>query len=230
MASKAAALEAVRSLDVPLARRLLDERPSLISATDRNGLGLLAIACSASPSLLGVPPRAAVRMADLLLGRGLDIEAKVGKDRCTPLFFAVARGRNPTLVRYLIRRGALPSRAPGGALFAAGWWGDLASLRLLLDAGAEIDVVVGVTPFLACWCSRRFEAAKYLARRGADVDFRDGKGRTALHHGLEKEYDPALLRWLVRHGASPDIADRDGVTARARAARKRDRRWLAALG
>ena len=55
-------------------------------------------------------------------------------------------------------------------------------------------------------------------------------GRTALHYGVEKEVDPAQLAWLVDHGASPDIKDNSGVSARDRASRKRDKRWLAALG
>jgi ankyrin repeat protein len=96
-------------------------------------------------------------------------------------------------------------------LFAAGWWDNPKHLGLLLDAGAAIDVVVGVTPFLACWCWQRFDAAKFLVTRGADVNYQDRKGKTALHHGVEKEFDPRLLRWLVVHGASPDINDRDGV-------------------
>jgi len=29
------------------------------------------------------------------------------------------------------------------------------------------------------------------------------KGKTALHHGVEKEFDPALLKWLLKRGASP---------------------------
>jgi len=61
------------------------------------------------------------------------------------------------------------------------------------------------------------------------VNYQDSKGKTALHHGVEKEFDPALLKWLVKHGASPDIKDRDGVTPRLKAARKRDKRFLAAL-
>ena len=82
-----------------------------------------------------------------------------------------------------------------------------------------------MTPFLAAWGWRKFDAAKFLALNGANVNFQDRKGRTALHHGIEKEFDPAMLAWLVKHGASPDIPDGDGVTARAKAARKRDGRY-----
>ena len=114
-------------------------------------------------------------------------------------------------------------------MFAAGWWGDIASLKLLIRAGAPIDIVVGVTPFLACWCWKKFDAAKFLAENGADVNYQDQKGKTALHHGVEKEFTPALLKWLVDHGASPDIKDRDGVSPRAKASRKRNKRFLAAL-
>ncbi|MGQ0737145.1 MAG: ankyrin repeat domain-containing protein, partial [Acidobacteriota bacterium] len=88
---------------------------------------------------------------------------------------------------------------------------------------------VGVTPFLACWCWRKHKAAKFLAVRGANVNYQDSKGKTALHYGVEKKFDPALLQWLVAHGASPDVEDRDGVTARVRASRKRRKAWLAAL-
>src|SRR5262249_17916944 len=118
-----------------------------------------------------------------------------------------------------------------GGLFAAAWHDDVGTLDLLVKAGATIDVVVGVTPFLAAWMWKKFAAARLLAKRGANVDFADPKsGRTALHYGVEKEFEPAQLAWLVGHGASPDIKDRSGVTARARASRKRDTRWLDALG
>ena len=90
---------------------------------------------------------------------------------CPPIFFAVAFGRNATLVDFLITRGAKATAAPGGGLFAAGWWGDVEILDLLLRAGSPIDVVVGVTPFLACWCWKRFDAAKFLATNGANVNY-----------------------------------------------------------
>ena len=76
---------------------------------------------------------------------------------------------------------------------------------MLIRSGAPIDVAGEETPFLACWEWRKFKAAKFLARKGADVNFQDAKGKTALHHGVQKEFDPALLTWLVRYGASPYI-------------------------
>ena len=105
------------------------------------------------------------------------------------------------------------------------------SLDLLVKAGAKVDVVVGMTPFLAAWTWKKFRAARFLAKRGANVNFVDPKsGRTALHYGVEKEFDPAQLAWLVDQGASPDMKDKHGVSARDRASRKRDKRWLDALG
>jgi ankyrin repeat protein len=115
-------------------------------------------------------------------------------------------------------------------LFAAAWYDDVSNLDLLVKAGAKIDVVVGMTPFLAAWMWKKFKAARFLATRGADVNFADPKsGRTALHVAVEKEFDPVQLAWLVDHGASPDIKDKNGVSARERASRKRDKRWLNAL-
>ena len=88
------------------------------------------------------------------------------------------------------------------------------------------------TPFLACWCWQRFDAAKFLAGRGANVNVQDRKGRTALYHGVEREFEPALLTWLVEAqvASSPDTVDDKGVSARLKASRKRDQRYFRAFG
>jgi ankyrin repeat protein len=227
--SKAMLLEAVQELDLESARELLRARPSLITIVDRQGRNLLQLACCVSTSKLHIPRSAQTRVVSFLLDHAFEIDEPVGRDKCTALFFAVAHARNPLLVTLLLDRGAKVERAPGGGLFAAGWWDDTENLKLLLRAGAQVDVEVGVTPFLACWCWKKFKAAKVLAENGANVNYRDAKGWTALRHGIEKQFDSALLKWLVRHGASPDIADREGITARLKAAQKRDKRFLAAL-
>lgn len=226
--TKKEVIASVERLDLESTRAILRAKPALVTATDRQGRDLLHIACSVHVSKADQSRQA--RLVVFLLDRGFEIDKTAGRDACTPLFFAVARARNRSLVELLIRRGASVTSAPGGGLFAAGWWEDLPILELLIRAGAPVDVVVGDTPFLACWCSRRFEAAKCLVRHGADVNRRDRKGNTALHYGVEKQFDAALLKWLVSHGASPDIPDATGRTARDLARRKRDKQFLAALG
>ena len=227
-ASKTGVIDAVRSLDVDAVTAILDADPSLLKTKGPGDRTLLHLACGVRTT--SAKSRALqVRLAALLLDRGLAIDEPYGRDRCTALFEAVARARNIDLVRFLLRRGAAVRNAPGGGLFAATWWQDLDILDVLLDAGADMEVVVGVTPFLAAWATGRFDAAQHLARRGADVNAQDAKGRTALHIAIDKAFDPARLTWLIRHGASADIEDDSGVSARAKASRKRDERFAAAL-
>jgi ankyrin repeat protein len=209
---------------------MLEENPALRDVRDAHGASLLHIACKASPERCGVTESEQVRVVEFLLGLGLPIDEPLGRDAVTPLFIAVASPRNGKLIDLLIDRGAKVSAAPGGGLFAAAWWDDVKNLERLIRAGAKVDVVVGITPFLAAWLWKKFACAKLLAAHGADVSFQDRKGKTALHHGVEQSYDPALLRWLLRSGASPDIHDRDGISPRARAQRKRDQRYRAVFG
>lgn len=224
--SKTRLIEAVKMLDLKETKRILEAKPELEKVWNDQGRNLLHLACSVDCDDIGRPKSAAVKMVTFLLDRGFDIEQDggAGPDLCKPIWFATAKGRNASVVKLLLKRGA-----KSNGLYAAGWWEDIHILNLLIDGGAEVDVVVGDTPFLACWGWKRFKAAKALALRGANVNVQDKRGRTALHIGIEKEFDPALLKWLVKHGASPDIADRAGVTARVKASRKRNQDFLAAL-
>jgi hypothetical protein len=138
--SKVRIIAAVRRLDVTSTQDLLEHDPTLVDVADRRGFNLLHLACSTSPASLKMPASASVRMANVLLDRGLELESPVGRDACTALFFAVQRARNPLLVKALVSRGAKPANAPGGGLFAAAWWGDRDILKILLDAGATITM------------------------------------------------------------------------------------------
>jgi len=224
--SKTRLFEAVKHLDLQETKAILGAKPALLKVWNEQGRNLLHLACSVDCKKLNKPQATAARLVAFLLDRGLDIEEEggAGPDLCKPIWFATAKGRNKPLVKLLLDRGATPN-----GLYAAGWWEDIDILNLLVDAGADLEVVVGVTPFLACWGWGRFKAAKALALKGANVDVQDQRGRTALHLGIEKEYDPAQLKWLVKHGASPDISDRDGVTARQKASRKRNKKFFSAL-
>jgi hypothetical protein len=224
--SKTRIIEAVKSLDLPEVKRILSAKPELLKVWNEQGRNLVHLACGANCRKLGKPESAGAKMVAFLLDSGLGIEEMggSGSELCKPIWFATAFGRNATVVKLLIDRGAEPT-----GLYAAGWWDDVKTLTLLIDAGADKEVVVGVTPFLACWGWKRFKAAKALALKGANVNVQDKRGRTALHIGIEKEFEPALLKWLVKHGASPDIPDREGNTARLKASRKRNKKFLTAL-
>lgn len=227
--SKTRIIDAVKALDTAAVKALVDAKPELLHVRDQQDRGLLHLACSVHEDDLRAPAGAATKLVNYLLDRGLDIEDPIGKDKCPVLFFAVARSRSTPLVKLLLKRGARANNAPGGCLFAAGWYDDVENLKLLIAAGADIEHVAGVTPFLASWGWRKFAAAKCLALAGADVNFQDKNGKTALLIGVEKEFDPGQLKWLVQHGALPDVADKSGVSAREKASRKRNKKWLEAL-
>src|SRR5205085_10448355 len=101
------------------------------------------LACCVPCADLGVAESVSAKLVTLLLDRGLDVESQLPaqQDKCTALFFAVARGRNLTLAKLLIGRGARPSNAPGHGMFAAAWWDDVRSLDLLIRNGAQMDIV-----------------------------------------------------------------------------------------
>lgn len=225
--SRAQLLAAVRNLDLSETRELLQSDGALAAVKDRSGRNLLHLACSASCKDLGVSESSSARMVELLLESGLDVESTLVTDEypCNSVWFAVARGRNPTLVKLLVERGATPR-----GLFAAGWYDDVGMVNLLIRLGAAVDErAEDETPFLHCWKNGRFRPARLLVKQGADVNFQDSTGKTALHYGVRKGFDPALLKELVRSGASPDIEDHQGVSARLLASRKRDKRYLKAF-
>jgi hypothetical protein len=99
--SKARIIEAVQNLDLETTKKLLDAKSSLLSATDRQGRNLLHLACCAKCSDLKLGESVSARMVNFLLDHGLDIESPIlggSCGGCTALWFAVGRGRNPTLV------------------------------------------------------------------------------------------------------------------------------------
>lgn len=87
-----------------------------------------------------------------------------------------------------------------------------AALRVLKDAGADVDAVVngfGVTPLQWAAMEGREPRIRALLAAGARLEVRDGAGRTALHYA---ETDEEVAALLLRAGADPDAFDIDGRT------------------
>jgi Ankyrin repeats (3 copies) len=89
-----------------------------------------------------------------------------------------------------------------------------------IDNGAPVYLEYGAWPASASPHRDLIEAAKkgcpavvaaFLAK-GADVNARDERGRTALHWAVARRV-PECVAQLIAAGAGLDVADRDGKTA-----------------
>ena len=111
-----------------------------------------------------------------------------------------------------------------GRLIVAAREGDVALIKTLLEAGADVDVktsdgetalILAVSPEV--W-GETDEAVKALLEAGADVDARDSDGVTALILAVWRETDEAV-KALLEAGADVDAKTPDGETALMVAAR-----------
>lgn len=211
--SKTRVLALVKDLDWRSIRSALQESPALLSFRGNKGENLLHVCCRIDIEKRGLSAIDSVRTAGVLLDASLDVNEEAfseGDWKATPLWYAIGHGKNLELAKYLLRRGADPEHC----LWAAAYNDSVAAIRLLLRAGASVDPAgEGETPFLFAVKWSRFAAAKALLEAGADLNFRDEAGKTALHYMLKKRSDPKYVRLLLEHGARLDVADHDGMTA-----------------
>jgi hypothetical protein len=211
----------------------LAERPDLLSVRDERGRNWLHLCCGVKPK--GAKPKAAdgVKTAEVLLKRGLDINREAFSEdawKATPLWYAIARGENLVLAEFLLRRGSNPNYC----LWAAAFIENIEAIRLLVRHEANVnDASVDESPFLGAIKWSHFKSAEELLRLGADVNYRDPTGMTALHYMLKKGSDKKYFAMLVAHGARGDIRNKDGITAAEIMRKKRDpefRRMAEQLG
>ena len=130
------------------------------------------------------------------------------------LLHDAAMAGEPELAAVLIRSGADPNakEAEGHTPLYRASTGDVA--RVLLTAGAAVDVVSGPTRGTALHQAARrghVSVAQALLDHGATIDARDARDQTPLRRAVNCR-QVQIVRLLLRHGADPHLADRRGVT------------------
>jgi ankyrin repeat protein len=225
--SRARLFRSIKALDLEAVAAVLAARPGLLQATDDRRRNPLHFLCS-----LPAAPKTrerSIRLARHLLGAGIDIDAPAFVEaafRATPLWYSISRGRNLPLARFLLEQGSTPEYC----LWAAGFADDVEAIDLLVRHGARVDPVTeDETPFLGAIKWSRFAAAERLLHHGADVNFQNSKGVTALHLVLKKDSAPRHVAMLLRHGADPTIRSKDGKSPIDLVSRRRDKTYLAML-
>ena len=208
-------------------RRLLDGRANPNAALASGETPLMAAARSGS-----------VEAVRLLLAHGADVNAKERTRGQSALMWAIEQ-RHAAVAKTLIELGAdVHARsgvwhqlentagntnpagdfemAHGGStplLFAARQ-GDVATARVLLDAGADIDAAAaaGTSPLVVAAHSDHGALATFLLERGADPNA-SGAGYTALHAAvLRGNLD--LVKTLLESGANPNAVVQHGTPGR----------------
>lgn len=147
-----------------------------------------------------------------LVRRGMDVNT-VDRKGNTLLIQAVQRDMTP-LVAFLIRnRARLNSRNQYGetALSIAAYAGKFSSVKLLVEAGAEVNFY-GWAPLAYAAFNGHADIVDYLLKRGAEVDAKTENGTTALFFAARYGHE-SVIDILLANGADAAIANERDETA-----------------
>jgi ankyrin repeat protein len=182
-------------------------------------------------------------MVRLLVAKGVDVNARSKMGR-TPLLLAASYGGNSEVVRLLLAKGAKVITRDNfeiTPLIAATQANDLATVKLLLEQGADIKGVdihskemaervltgpasAGFTPLMFAAAEGNVEVVRLLLARGADVNAVCSAKTPAVKNGpvalasltaltLAAAYGgPDTIKVLLDHGAKVDAQDLRGMT------------------
>ncbi len=228
--------EAVVTGNAAMVQALLDAGASVKTRTTEDGETVLMTAARAGN----------IDAVKLLLDRGAEVNARENYKNQTALMWAAVE-RHTDIVKLLLRHGAdwrirsvdretKPPRlsaassispiARGGftALAFTAREGDVATARVMLDAGVDVDYsdIDNTSPLVVAIMNKQFTFANFLLERGADPNIVDAYGRTALYAIVDirnedwstlpnrRSDDPTpnldVLKQLLAHGAKLDAA------------------------
>lgn len=141
-------------------------------------------------------------------------------------------------VRSLLQHGVDPNTPPGPndrgmtAVMFAAWIGDSQTVRLLADAGADVNAksTSGATPLMYAAMSGDVQSLRLLLAKGANPNLREQSGgMTALMYAVRKG-DPQAVRLLTQEGSSDlTLRNQAGDTALLLATKKGSWQVVAAL-
>ena len=214
--------QSIKSLNVEAVASLLGAHPELKQVKDQRGRNALHLLCSL-PSH-EKKNRQSLELAQYLLGLGFGINEPAVVEgaafKATPLWYAISRGGNLPLAKFLLKKGSTPEYC----LWSACFHDDVEAVDLLVKHGASLDPVAeDETPFLGAIKWSHFASAERLLHHGANVNFQNSKGMAALHFLLKKNSDRKHIAMLVRYGADPTLRDGDGVSPLDMVANRRDK-------
>jgi ankyrin repeat protein len=222
-------ITAIKNLDLSLIEKLLQSEAKWITWAEDSGKNALHYLCGLNIGEDQQKAEISMEILKLLLKNGMDINSvhqiteNCGFFPATPLWYAYTRGRNETLYTWLLKNSANPDHC----MFAIAWYDDVKAASLFKKHGAKIDDGSdGDTPFLAAYNWKRFNIATWLLKNGADVNFADAKGNTALYYAIKRKYKIEDIKLLLKFGADFDKENNEGISPKKLAELNRQRKIL----
>lgn len=150
-------------------------------------------------------------IAEMLLDNGAHMGAVSG---LSLLYLSVAmqpKNYSESLVQRLIAMGINDGEDFSLYLMPAARFGHEAIVKLLLDKGANINVVDGNTwtPLHTAVINDQEATMKLLLDKGANTEVASDEGTTPLHYAVE-HYDGVAVKLLLDEGANIEAADNRG--------------------
>jgi ankyrin repeat protein len=133
------------------------------------------------------------------------------------LYGAAGVAHHAEMTRLLLERGADPNDEE--AVYHSPETRDNTALKLLVETGKITDENLSLM-LIRKHDWHDYEGAKYLLEHGADPNRKRTRGWRAIHHALARDNRLEIIELLLDYGADPTLAEEDGLTAVARAARE----------
>lgn len=197
--SKTALFKAAWNWDTAALARVLERSPALVEALDASGRRALHVCAKRSWPQHRAESDQGLESLRMLIEAGTpaDVVQPIPEDHgifpATPLWYAVAHGRNPLMTRVLLDRGCSPEHC----LFGAVWNDDADILQMLIAAGAPLERhAEGASPLLYAARLGREASVRVLLAAGADLTAVDHKGLNALQLARRHKRADSLLRLL----------------------------------
>ena len=207
---------AIRGSRAAEVAELLIARPDLIHRHDKSGRSWLHLACGIRLKSGAGAAKKSIETVQALLDAGLDKDEINAMDEgeeifeARPIWYAVARGVNLPLVKFLIGLGAVPE----GALWAASYRRRKEMVAALLEAGADPDpIFFGGTPLMDVIKNKKFDMVPMLQDYGADINRQNGEGQTPLHRAIKVGFSMDEVEEILKLGADPKTKNKAGQTA-----------------
>lgn len=163
-----------------------------------------------------------VEFTETLIKYGADVNKKTGEGRSykTPLSYA-AEANNLAVAKVLISNGADVEGGGSSPLSHAGSNGDFVEMaQLLVEKGAKVNAPsdMGWSPLMSAAGRCNIKVTNYLLAQGANPNFVDKRGVTALYSAASSNYCVSVAEVLLKHSANVNARYLSGLTALHQAA------------